>query len=226
MPANKRPRRGVSESEAASSSSRVVIDLCDSNAASRKTCATSSSVPPNGGSGVEVIDLCSTAGPVRHLGDGGKESAQPEDEPPPRKRRVPSAPDQQEAAIAPYIESIDCHILRTEDTYRSRADFLTQQADVTDRMRAILVDWIVDVHLKFKLLSETLHLAINLLDRYLEKESVLRRKLQLIGCAALFIASKYEEIMAPEARDFVYVSDKAFSRKQLLQMEVGSPAAR
>ena len=45
------------------------------------------------------------------------------------------------------------------------------------------------------------------------------RRPQLVGCAALFIASKYEEIMAPEARDFVFVSDRAFTRKQLLGME-------
>ena len=65
-------------------------------------------------------------------------------------------------------------------------------------MRAILIDWLVEVHLKFKLVPETLYLTVNLIDRYLEKVEVMREKLQLIGVTAMLIASKYEEIYAPE----------------------------
>lgn len=39
--------------------------------------------------------------------------------------------------------------------------------------------------------------------------------LQLVGCTAMLIASKYEEIYAPEVRDFVYISDKAYTREQV-----------
>ena len=39
-------------------------------------------------------------------------------------------------------------------------------------MRAILVDWLIGVHAKFKLLPETLYLTINLIDRYFGKFSV------------------------------------------------------
>ena len=35
----------------------------------------------------------------------------------------------------------------------------------------------------------------------------------------MLIASKYEEIWAPEVRDFVYISDKAYTREQILNME-------
>ncbi len=58
-------------------------------------------------------------------------------------------------------------------------------------MRAILIDWLVDVHLKFKLLPETLYLTVNMIDRYLDKEVISRRKLQLVGIASMLIASKY-----------------------------------
>lgn len=40
-----------------------------------------------------------------------------------------------------------------------------------------------------------------------------------VGVTAMLIASKYEEIWAPEVRDFVYISDRAYSREQILQME-------
>lgn len=40
-----------------------------------------------------------------------------------------------------------------------------------------------------------------------------------VGVTAMLIASKYEEIWAPEVRDFVYISDKAYTREQILSME-------
>jgi len=79
-------------------------------------------------------------------------------------------------------------------------------------MRAILIDWLIDVHLKFKLVNETMFLTVNLIDRYLEKSQVSRQKLQLVGVTAMFIATKYEEIYPPDLRDFVYVTDKAYTK--------------
>jgi hypothetical protein len=86
-------------------------------------------------------------------------------------------------------------------------------------MRSILIDWLVEVHLKFKLMPETLYLTVNLIDRYLAKRNVTRKRLQLVGVTAMLIASKYEEIWAPEVRDFVYISDKAYSREDILKCE-------
>ena len=76
-------------------------------------------------------------------------------------------------------------------------------------MRAILVDWIIEVHLKFKLLPETLFITVNLIDRYLSIINIKRNNLQLVGVTAMFIASKYEEIYAPEVKDFVYNMTKS-----------------
>ena len=86
-------------------------------------------------------------------------------------------------------------------------------------MREILVDWLVEVHLKFKLLPETLYLTVNLIDRFLEKQNVMRNKLQLVGVTAMLIASKYEEIYPPIVTDFVYITDNAYSKKEILEME-------
>jgi len=77
----------------------------------------------------------------------------------------------------------------------------------------------VDVHLKFKLVPETLYLTVNLIDRFLMVKSVSRKHLQLVGVTAMLVASKYEEIWAPEVRDFVYISDRAYNRDQILNME-------
>ena len=93
------------------------------------------------------------------------------------------------------------------------------QYDINEKMRAILLDWLVEVHLKFKLLPETLFLTINLIDRYLSKKSIHRTNLQLVGVSAMLIACKYEEIYAPEVKDFVYITDKAYTHKNVLDME-------
>jgi cyclin B len=80
-------------------------------------------------------------------------------------------------------------------------------------MRQILVDWLVEVHLKFKLLPETLFLTVNIIDRYTYIKQVKRNDYQLLGVTAMLIACKYEEIYAPEIRDFIYMTDKAYTKE-------------
>ena len=96
---------------------------------------------------------------------------------------------------------------------------MSRQSDINQKMRMILVDWIVEIHLKYKLQAQTLWLTVNILDRYLEKEQVLRAKLQLVGVCALLIASKHEEIYPPQVKDCVYVTDYAYSKNEVLSME-------
>lgn len=77
-------------------------------------------------------------------------------------------------------------------------DYMDSQAEVNEKMRAILTDWLVEVHNKFELMPETLYLAVYIFDRYLSLNTVIRRELQLVGIAAMLIACKYEEIWSPE----------------------------
>jgi len=72
--------------------------------------------------------------------------------------------------VSEHANTIYDFCLRTEDDYTANENYMGRQSDITDKMRAILVDWLVEVHLKFKLLPETLYLTVNLIDRYLEKE--------------------------------------------------------
>merc|ERR1740130_2003582 len=94
------------------------------------------------------------------------------------------------------------------------------QPDLNAKMRAILVDWLVEVAMKYKLKSETLFSAVSIVDRYLEKRQVPRKKLQLVGVTGMLIAAKFEEIYPPEIRDFVYITDKAYTKEEVLGMEV------
>lgn len=86
-------------------------------------------------------------------------------------------------------------------------------------MRAILVDWIIEVHWKYKLNAETLFITINLIDRYLERTPTKRDELQLVGITAMLIASKNEDYKPPSVEDFSYITDNAYTPNQILQME-------
>lgn len=97
--------------------------------------------------------------------------------------------------------------------------YMRFQVDINDRMRAILIDWLVEVHLKFKLLPETLFLTVNLIDRFLSRRCVARTKLQLVGVTAMLLASKREEMYPPEVRDFVYITDSAYTADQIFSLE-------
>ncbi len=90
---------------------------------------------------------------------------------------------------------------------------------MNENVRAILVDWLINVHAKFKLLPETLYITINLVDRYLSKIKIEKEEVQLVGVAALMIATKYEEIYPPTVKDFIFVTKNAFTKKTILEME-------
>jgi len=120
---------------------------------------------------------------------------------------------------AEYVGDIYTHYRHVETRYMPDADYMSKQTDINEKMRALLIDWLIQVHVKFELLPQTLYLTVNLLDRFLEQKIVPRKKLQLVGCAAMLVASKYEEIYAPETSDFVSMSDRAFTSEELLKME-------
>lgn len=86
-------------------------------------------------------------------------------------------------------------------------------------MRSILFDWIIDVHLKFQLRDETLFLCRHLVDGYLTANQIDRTQLQLVGITSLFMASKYEEIYPPLLKDFVKITDDAYTGSEVLAME-------
>jgi hypothetical protein len=99
-------------------------------------------------------------------------------------------------------------------------DYLQKvQTEIKDTSRAFLIEWMIDVHRKFKLVPEALYVTIHIIDQYMSKKKVLKSQLHLLGVATLLIASKYEEIYPPELRDFIAVSENKFSKNMVLEME-------
>lgn len=78
----------------------------------------------------------------------------------------------------------------------------------------------MQVHYKFELMQETLYLTVNLIDRFLAVQPVVRKKLQLVGITALLLACKYEEVAVPVVEDLIVISDRAYTRKEVLEMVI------
>eukprot|EP00586_Coscinodiscus_wailesii_P008525 CAMPEP_0172523894 /NCGR_PEP_ID=MMETSP1066-20121228/293900_1 /TAXON_ID=671091 /ORGANISM="Coscinodiscus wailesii, Strain CCMP2513" /LENGTH=477 /DNA_ID=CAMNT_0013306991 /DNA_START=1016 /DNA_END=2449 /DNA_ORIENTATION=- len=119
---------------------------------------------------------------------------------------------------ADYVTDIFQYLYADEASSRPKP-YMRGQKEINENMRKILIDWLVVVHMKFRMLPPTLHLCINLIDRYCSMIHVKRGKLQLVGITALMIAGKYEEIDIPDVDEYVQLCDKAFEKKELLNME-------
>ena len=121
--------------------------------------------------------------------------------------------------VSDYVVEIFENLRESEKRMMPDPHYMVKQKELRWKMRAILVDWLVEVHQKFKLLPETLFLTVNVIDRFLSLRSVPFSKLQLVGITAMFIAAKYEEVYAPSVTQYVYMADGGYEVEEVLKAE-------
>ncbi|KAJ7363977.1 cyclin [Mycena albidolilacea] len=121
--------------------------------------------------------------------------------------------------VSEYAEDIFEYMNDLEEKMMPSADYMTHQNEITWAMRQTLVDWLLQVHLRYHMLPETLWIAVNIVDRFLTHRTVSLIKLQLVGITAMFIAAKYEEILAPSVDEFVYMAENGYSKEEILKGE-------
>lgn len=121
--------------------------------------------------------------------------------------------------VAEYVHEIFDYMKQLEITTQPNPDYMDNQGELEWKMRGILVDWLLEVHTRFRLLPETLFLAVNIIDRFLSAKVVQLDRLQLVGVTAMFIASKYEEVLSPHVQNFVHVADDGFTEAEILSAE-------
>lgn len=123
--------------------------------------------------------------------------------------------------VSEYVNDIYEYLYQVEQQQPIHKDHLAGQKEVSHKMRAVLIDWINEVHLQFHLAAETFQLAVAIIDRYLQVvKDTKRTYLQLVGVTALFIATKYEELFPPAIGDFVFITDDTYTARQIRQMEL------
>ncbi|GHJ87231.1 hypothetical protein NliqN6_3633 [Naganishia liquefaciens] len=121
--------------------------------------------------------------------------------------------------VLEYQEDIFEYMRDLEYKLMPNHRYMDDQPNLKWEMRGILTDWLIEVHNKFRLLPETLFLAINIADRFLSARVVSLSKLQLVGLTCLFIAAKYEEVICPSVSNFLYMADGGYTDEEIIAAE-------
>lgn len=121
--------------------------------------------------------------------------------------------------VSDYVNDIFRYLHELELKTLPDSQYLFKQKHLRPKMRSILVDWLVEMHGKFRLLPETLYLAINIMDRFMSLEIVQIDKLQLLATGSLFIAAKFEEVFSPSVKNYAYFTDGSYTEEEILQAE-------
>jgi len=121
--------------------------------------------------------------------------------------------------VSEYVYEILDYLRGVEPTTQPNPQYMEHQEGMEWRMRGVLIDWLLEVHTRFHLLPETFYLTVNIIDRFLSRKLVQLERLQLVGITAMFIASKYEEVLSPHIGNFRHVADDGFTEAEILSAE-------
>uniref|UniRef100_H3AWU0 Uncharacterized protein n=1 Tax=Latimeria chalumnae TaxID=7897 RepID=H3AWU0_LATCH len=121
--------------------------------------------------------------------------------------------------LSVYENDIFNYMIAQEQKKFVVEEYMHRQPQITPHMRAVLVDWMVEVQGNFELSPEPLYLAVRLVDCFLSHSFCPRDTLQLLGATALLVAAKFEEYIPPYVDDFLYICDDIYTREELLEME-------
>ncbi|RDB30369.1 G2/mitotic-specific cyclin cdc13 [Hypsizygus marmoreus] len=121
--------------------------------------------------------------------------------------------------VSEYVVEIFNYLKQVEATTMPNPNYMESQKELAWKMRGILTDWLIQVHVRFRLLPETLFLCVNIIDRFLSARVVSLAKLQLVGVTCMFIAAKFEEVVAPSVSHFLMCADASYTESEILQAE-------
>lgn len=113
---------------------------------------------------------------------------------------------------------------KNEGLLRPDPYYMSKQSMITESMRAILVDWLVDVSIHFEVMNETLHYAIAYIDRALSVLDIAKNKLQLVGVTCMKIADVFNEkskeyYRQENASEYAYITADEYTSEEVITME-------
>ncbi|KAK7019044.1 cyclin N-terminal domain-containing protein [Favolaschia claudopus] len=121
--------------------------------------------------------------------------------------------------VSEYVTDIFQYLKQVELTTMPNPNYMSSQTELAWKMRGVLNDWLIQLHVRFRLLPETLFLCVNIIDRFLSARVVSLAKLQLVGVTCMFIAAKFEEIVAPSVIQFQEIAEGTYTESEILQAE-------
>lgn len=121
--------------------------------------------------------------------------------------------------VAEFTDEIFGYLHELEPKYMPNPDYIEDQKELEWSQRGLLMDWLVEIHSKLRLLPETLYLAGNIVDRFMTLRVVNLDKIQLVGVTALLLAAKYEEVFPPTITHFAYTTGGNFNEIDIRMAE-------
>lgn len=119
-----------------------------------------------------------------------------------------------------YSKEIYQYMKKISTRFLPCGNYMDRQIEVNKSMRHIMIDWMFEVSVEYKLSRDTLYMAVNLVDRFLSVYISPKSKLQLVGVTCLYIAAKYHELATPNIEDYVYITDHTYTGDQIIQLEL------
>ena len=123
--------------------------------------------------------------------------------------------------VGDYLEEIYFNFLEEQkySSLKPQMGYMDKQSDINEKMRAILIDWIIEIHFHFNLRQETLFMTVSIIDSFLSIHFISRSKFQLLGITSLLIACKSQEIYYPHLSKFVLATGDAYTKEDIMKME-------
>lgn len=173
---------------------------------------------------VAAFSSCKVASPLEETMDAGSSDAAPQQQRDAHSDVLFSSPGGQKLCVedptVEYDDELVSWMLDRETMTRPNTTYMKWHPSLNEKMRSILLDWLMEVCREFEMQRETFHLTVNIVDRFLSCVSeVHKNRLQLVGVAALFVASKVEEVYPPKANEFALITDGAFTIVEIYKME-------
>ena len=120
-----------------------------------------------------------------------------------------------------YLNEIYQNLLLEEKYYnlKPKYGYMKNQNEINSNMRAILINWLIEIDSEFYFKPDTLFKCIMIVDIYLSKNTISRDKFQLLGVTALFIAFKLNENCQPSVSKFISLTADSYSKAEVISME-------
>lgn len=135
------------------------------------------------------------------------------------KLHISDPPNEAYEIFSDYANDIYSYLRKLEVLHQPEYSYMEKQHNINVSLRTTLIEWLAEITLVYHLQTETLYLAVSYLNRFLSTVKVTSDELPLVGIAAMFIAAKFQEVSAPRVRDWIQMSDEAYTKNDILQAE-------
>ena len=116
--------------------------------------------------------------------------------------------------VAEY-EHIVYRFLRNEETHFRFEPSGVIQTDINSSDRGKLIDWLSRVNYKCQLKTNTLYLAIGIIDRVIAATAIKKSSLKLLGAVATLLASKIEDVHYVKIDNLVLLGDHEYTKEDM-----------